>query len=450
VIVGVCPKVRQPAPEVEGWRLHFLPASTPHGPPVEPNVQRFAEPLNPVRGRVDPVRMTSLHPPAPARSAVGGFGHSTATDASDAGREAVRGALGDRAPAEGDLIIIFPSASYDLGALHAAAIAEAGPAGVVGCTTVGAFTSETQVPSGCVATHLAAGGLSFGVCHVERDDADLAEATRRAAETARERAGEERRDSALMLLSDALTPDQREVARGAYEVTSAVVPLVGGAAGDDLRFEATTTFGEGLALTNGILCVWVNSDRPIGVGVGHGWRPFSKPMLVTRAQGSVIQELDGMPALDAYLSERGAALLDGETFGERAMERPIGLPNASGGYDLRQLHLPTPDGGLVLTTGVPDGSVVQVMCSDDESLLAGAAEAAEAAMQRLDGPPQMAIVFSCCTRVPLLGDRVGEEVESISAALGGAPAGGFYTCGEFGRVAGTSGVHNSSVAIIAF
>jgi hypothetical protein len=384
------------------------------------------------------------------QSALGGFGQSTATDAGEAGRESVRAALGGRVPVQGDLVIIFPSVSYDLDELHAAALAAAAPASVVGCTTVGSFTSEMQVPNGCVATYLASEELSFGVCHVERDDADIAAATRHAAETARDRAGEEGYDSALMLLCDGLTPDQREMARGAYEVTSAVVPLVGGAAGDDCQFQRTTTFGEGRALTNGLVCVWVNSTRAIGVGVGHGWRPFSKPMLVTRAEGAVIQELDGLPAMDAYLSERGAALLDGASFGERAMERPIGLPNAHGRYDLRQIHMAGPDGGLVLTTGVSEQSVVQVMCTDDESLLAGATEAAESAMAGLDGPPRLAVVFSCCTRVPLLGARVGEEVEQISAALGGAPAGGFYTCGEFGRVTGSSGIHNSSVAIIAF
>jgi hypothetical protein len=155
-------------------------------------------------------------------------------------------------------------------------------------------------------------------------------------------------------------------------------------------------------------------------------------------------------ALPPSPPETSPPLLDADSFGERAMERPIGLPNASGGYDLRQIHLTTPDGGLVLTTGVSEQSVVQVMCSDDESLLAGAREAAEDAMAALDGPPELAVVFSCCTRVGLLGARVAEEVGEISAALGGAPAGGFYTCGEFGRVAGSSGIHNSSVAVIAF
>jgi hypothetical protein len=380
---------------------------------------------------------------------LGGFGYSAAEDAATAGRHAVRGALAGRVPAEGDLVIIFPSASYDLEALHGAAMQEAGPASVVGCTTVGAFTNDVQLPFGCVAAYIGGSGLSFGVCHVERDDADIAGATRRAAQTARDRAGEELEHSVLMLLCDGLTSDQREMARGAYEVTSAIIPLVGGAAGDDLNWQATYTFGEGRILSNGFVTVWINSPRAMAVSVDHGWRPFGKPMLVTRADGNTIFELDGRPALDAYVSERGAALKeDARSFGEKCMERPIGLPNAHGRYDMRHVHESAPGGGIILPTGVPEHTVVQVMAGDAESLLEGARRAADAAQAQLEGPARLALVFSCCTRAPLLRERVAEEVALISSTLGGVDAGGFYTCGEFARVTGSTGIHNSSVAIL--
>jgi hypothetical protein len=383
---------------------------------------------------------------------LGGFGHSAAEDADTAGRESVRAALGGRTPCAGDLVIVFPSAAYDLEALHRAAMDQAGPAHVVGATTVGAFTDEAQLQFGCVAAHIAAAdGIAFGVCHAERDGADIAGSTRRAAETARQRAGEDLEHSVLMLLCDGLTPDQREMARGAYEVTSAVIPLVGGAAGDDLNWQATYTFGEGRVLSNGIVCVWINSPRPMAVSVGHGWRPFGKPMLVTRADGNTIFELDGRPALEAYVSERGAALKeDARSFGEQCLERPIGLPNARGLYDLRQVHETVPGGGIVLTTGVPEQTVVQVMATDPALLLEGAGHAAEAAAAQLDRPARLALVFSCCTRAPLLRERLAEEVALVCATLGGAPTGGFYTCGEFARVTGSTGIHNSSVAILAF
>jgi hypothetical protein len=380
---------------------------------------------------------------------LGGFGQSSDLDAETAGRESVRAALAGRTPAEGDLVIIFPSAAYDLDVLHRAAMAAAAPAAVVGCTTCGAFTQDTQVTFGCVAAFLPGDDASFGVCHMERDDADIAGSTRLAVDTARERAGEDHENSVLMLLCDGLTPDQREMARGAYEVTSALIPLVGGAAGDDLVWRQTSTFGEGKALSNGFVAVWINSPRAMAVAVDHGWHPFSKPMLVTCAEGSIIHELDGQPALEVYLSERGAALKeDGRSFGEKCMERPIGLPNAQGRYDLRQIHETVPGGGLVLTTGVPEQTVVQVMAGDEDSLLEGAGRVASAALERMGETPRVALVFSCCTRLPLLGDRVAEEVALISSQLGGVPAGGFYTCGEFARVTGSTGIHNSSVALL--
>jgi hypothetical protein len=380
---------------------------------------------------------------------LGGVGHSSDRDAETAGRESVRAALGDRAPAVGDLVLIFPSVTYDLAALHAGAMSAAGPADVVGCTTVGAFTHEAQVPAGCVALYVSGVEASFGICHVERDDDDIAGVGRRAAETARDRAGEVHPHSVLMLMCDWLTPDHRSLARGAYEVTSALIPLVGGVAGDDLQFEATYTFGEGELLSNGLLCVWINSARPMGVGVGHGWRPFSRPVLVTRAEGNIIHELDGQPALDVYLSERGAAVNeDGRSETERFLERPIGLPNAFGGYDMRQIIGALPGGGLAMTAAVPEQTVVQVMASDGDALMEGARRAAVTVRDAMADEPRLAIVFSCCTRAMLLGDRVADEVGVLSDTLGGVPAAGFYTCGEFGRVTGSTGIHNSSVALL--
>ncbi|HEX7301158.1 MAG TPA: FIST N-terminal domain-containing protein [Solirubrobacteraceae bacterium] len=387
----------------------------------------------------------------PARHArLGGFGHSTAADAMTAGRDAVRGALAGRLPARGDLVLVFPSPGYDLEELHRAAMEEAGSASVVGATTAGAFTDEAQVPFGCVAAYLGAeGGMSFGACHVRCDDADVAGSTRRAAEVARQRAGEEHEHSVLMVLCDGRATDQREMARGAYEVVGGAVPLVGGAAGDELGGQATYTFGEGAILAGGLVAVWINSARPMAVSIEHGWRPFGKPMLVTRAEGDTIVELDGRPALEAYVSERGAALgEDARAFAQKCMERPLGLPNAHGRYDVRHVQERAPGGGIVLPAGVPEHTVVQVMAGDAELLLEGARRAADTASAQLEEHARLALIFSSRTRAPLLGERLAEEVAVISSRLGGVAAGGFRTCGEFARVAGSTGIHNSSVALL--
>jgi hypothetical protein len=356
---------------------------------------------------------------------------------------------GHRASAQ-DLVVVFANTDYDIEALYHAAAAEAAPAGVFGCTSSGGFTQSEQLPNGCVAALLQADQSSFGVCHVERDEADIAGSARRAAQQARARAGERHAHSVLLLLTDGLTPDQREVARGAYEVTTAVIPFVGGAAGDNLTWNRTPTFGDGRVLTNGIVAVWINSARPMAVSVDHGWRPAGKPMLVTRAEGTIVHELDGTPALDAYLAEQGGTRdRSPADFFRSVMANPVGLPNARGRYDVRQLHayLP-PGGGINFNTGVSEQSILQVMSTDDEALIDGARHAAQDAVGQLAGEARLALVFSCGSRVPLLGDRVGEEVVAISSALGDVPVCGFFTYGEFARTTGSSGVHNSSVALL--
>jgi hypothetical protein len=378
-------------------------------------------------------------------------GYSHIADSAAAGREAVSTALAGHTPTADDLVILFTGADYDVEELYRAAVAEAAPAGVFGCTSTGAFTHSEQVPHGCVAALLAADGCSFGVRHLECDDNDIAESARRAAEDARARAGDRYEHSVLLLLTDGLTRDQREIARGAYEVTTAVIPFVGGAAADSLTWNNTRTFGEGQVLSNAIVAVWINSGRPMGVSVDHGWRPAGKPMLVTRAEGTVVHELDGTPALSAYLEEQGGGIerTDPEFF-HKVMSNPVGLPNARGRYDVRQLHAFLPEGGGInFNTGVSEQSILQVMSTDDEALIEGARRAAVDAVHQLAGKARLALVFSCGSRVPLLGGRIRDEVTAISSALNGVPVCGFYTFGEFARTTGSTGVHNSSVAVLA-
>jgi hypothetical protein len=218
-----------------------------------------------------------------------------------------------------------------------------------------------------------------------------------------------------------------------------------------LTWDCTYTFGDDRVLTNGIVAVWINSQRPMGVSVGHGWRPAGRPMLVTRAEGTVVHELDGTPALEAYIAECGLPLDPRDTgFFHKVLGSPVGLPNARGQYDVRQLHAYLPEGGGInFNAGVSEQSILQVMSADDEGLIEGARRAAAEAVSTLTEKARIVLVFSCGSRVALLGDRVRDEVVAISSALDGVPVCGFYTYGEFARTAGSSGFHNSSVSVLA-
>jgi hypothetical protein len=384
-----------------------------------------------------------------------GVGHSAAGDAVAGALEAVGTALAGRTPEPGDLLLLFPTVEYEPAVFFETARRAVAPARVVGCTSFSSFTGTEQVDRGAVAAFLPAGRLSFGVAGVDRLGHDIYGAARKVAQQALDRAGEASEHSALLMFSDGLAGDQREVVRGCYAVTGATVPLVGAAAGENLQMFTTHQYADGQLMTNGLVAVWINSDAPVGVGVQHGWHPIGEPMIVTRADGNVVHELDGRPAVQAYLDRRGAdplgANLRGEgalTFSASMLDEPLGLANVSGHFDVRHILGRTPDDGLVMFGHINEQSVVKVMTGDWWDLVDAAERAAADAVSQMDTAPGGAIVFSCTGRVAPLGSRLTDEAAAITRAMGGAPVAGFFTYGEFARVTGSTGFHNATVVVL--
>ncbi len=274
------------------------------------------------------------------------------------------------------------------------------------------------------------------------------DSARVAAETARTRAGEARDHSALLLLADGLRAYGRAFARGVYDVTSALVPLVGGAAADDMQGRATWTFGEGVARTHGITAIWIDSDVPIGVAAGHGFRPVGCPHVVTKVDGCRVVELDGRPALEIYLGELGGRLPASVALQPHHVpSHPLGAVTVSGHHDLFPV---APSGtGLMARTEVPEDTLIEVMCTDGHGLVDGARRAGLDAVAQLVAPPRLALAFSGVDRVPLLGGVSEAQTAGLLEGLDGAPLAGFHAYGEFARRIGPGGFHMTSVSVLA-
>jgi hypothetical protein len=385
-----------------------------------------------------------------------GQGSSVHADEVVAARECVAAALSGRTPGPDDLLMVHVTVGYEPLRFFEAVAEAAEPARVVGCTAFAAFTSAASVGRGAVALYVPAAELTFGVAAADSISGDLRGAARRVTELARERAGGDGEHSVLMMLSDGLAGDLREIVRGSYAVTGATVPLVGGAASEDLSMGATYQFADGKLMSNSLVAIWINSPHPLGIGVAHGWHPIGDPMTVTRAVGNVVHELDGRPAADVYLEQRGG-IGAGDGFGDAAsptfarltFDHPLGLANAAGTLDGRHILGRTPEGSLVMFGHVSEQSVVQVLAGARQDLLDAAGTAAATAVRRLGAEPRGALVFSCAGRVSPLGDALPEEPIAIGARLGGAPFAGFFTYGEFARVTGATGFHNATVVVLA-
>jgi hypothetical protein len=387
-----------------------------------------------------------------------GVGHSTCAETRAAAQECLRAAIGDREPAAGDLILVFVTMAYDVGLFFEVAADEAGAATMIGCSAYSCASTSAAELVGCSAAFIPRGELSIGIGVVDRLGADVAGGTSAAVTAARADAGRQRAHELALVLSDGLAGDLREVTRGAFSAAGALVPIIGGAAADALTQTGTYQYADGRLMTNGVIAVWIGSDEPLGVGVEHGWRPTGDLMVVTRAVGNMVYELDDRPALEVYLQTRDAARATeglvqtapvGSSFAEMVMDGPLGLPTAAGLYDVRHVLGSTEDGALVMFGHVSENSVVQIMASDADELLSAARRAASSAVAQLGRPSRGALMFTCTARLANLADRAVEEASAVAEGLGGAAACGFFTYGEFARTTGSSGFHNATIAVLA-
>jgi hypothetical protein len=382
-----------------------------------------------------------------------GTGHSTAPDPAEAGAKAVTAALAGRAPA---VVFVFCSVGFHVPELFDAVREQvADDTVIVGCTTSGQIAAGEASRDGVAIA--AWGGSGFTVrTHVARD-ATAGPREAGAAAAAGLAATLEHDHRMLLLLCDGLTGTQHEIVRGAFSVAGAAVPLVGGCAGDDLNHVRTFQFHGGRdgveILTDAVIGVAIGSDRPLGVGIAHGWRKDGPGMIVTRSTGGRVLELDGEPALDVLLRRLGideSVVDDEQAFRDAAFLHPLGLSRRSG-EDIRAIHGgDRADRSLLCLADVPQGALIWLMASDD-SLVDGGAQAAEQALRSLGGQPALGmLVFDCAARGQRLGAAGRERgIAGIGRVLGAVPFAGFYTNGEVARVRGALGMHHFTLVTLA-
>ena len=350
------------------------------------------------------------------------------------------------------LLLVFASPSVDLDALAAALTAEV-PASVVvaGATTAGEIWSGGARGNGLVVMGIGGAGLvaksriaTQASTDVRAAGADIAHALDDLGDVSHR---------VLMILADGLVGDLQELVRGAYDVAGALVPLVGGCAGDDGHMQQTFVISGGQVVTDAVVGVALGSPAPFGIGIRHGWRRIGEAMLVTGSVGTRVLSFDDEPALDVYLRRLNApehVRTDPAAFTEFAMTHPIGMSRRSGEEVRFIAGADFEERSIQCIAQVPQGGVVWIMEGDDASVLDATREACADALDALDGAQPVAMVaFDCIARRGVLGDAgIGDEVQLISAAAAGAAVAGFYTYGEIARTKGTGGFHNQTLVVL--
>jgi hypothetical protein len=388
----------------------------------------------------------------PAVERWAGAGYSDDPDSARAGREAVAAAIAGENPR---LVVVFASPRYSLETLADAAHEAAGPAEVIGCFSPGRIVPQAAAAGGVSALALGGRGFSVATASESLTGADSRTAGVRAA-SCLAHVDQELPHRALIMLTDALGADPDAVVRGAYSVAGAVVSLVGGRAGDELRTGEPGQLHGGRVLKGSVVAAAVASQAPFGVGVRHGWSTRGEPLLVTASDGNELRTLNDRPALDTYLDLFEApakARWDAAAFIRFALLHPFGVPGARGreaqiravaGADFRSRS-------LQCVADLPAGTLVWVMEAEREQVLDATGLACEDALAPLRGKPPLGLLaFDSVARAAVLGrDGLLEAHTRLTTPAGAAPVASLRTYGEIARIRGFSGFHSHALAVLA-
>src|SRR5262249_10906815 len=150
-----------------------------------------------------------------------------------------------------------------------------------------------------------------------------------------------------------------------------------------------------------------------GVGVNHGLRSTTKQMRVTRASGNVVHEIDGEPAIAAYVKHartRGLRL-------SPANATPYMVANELGIHffdRISRVRAPlsaAEDGSLTCAAEIPKGAMVSILDGEPESMIEAVSSAAQEAKRELgDRRAAAVLLFDCVCRGMILKENFSREI----------------------------------------
>lgn len=351
-----------------------------------------------------------------------------------------------------DAIIVFVSARFEYEALLRILSEHCTPGVLVGSSSAGEFTQAAQGSGTASALALRSDSLVFSAGLGRNVTRDSRGAARELVSSFKGMHGGRHAYRAALVMTDALAGHAEEFVDEMTVRTSGRYLLAGGGAGDDANFSRTHVFLGTQAYTDAAVALEILSNKPIGVGVGHGWEPTGLPLRATEVDGMRVIGFNGLPAAEAF--ERHAEATGQHL--DRDNPLPFFLHNILGvdtgnGYRLRVPLSVGADGSVQCAAEIPEQARVHIMRTTSQSAAIAAQRATTAAVAALgETKPGAALFFDCVATRLRLGDAFGYELAIVADTLGGAP---FVGCNTYGQIARSdsqfSGFHNCTAVVLA-
>lgn len=232
-------------------------------------------------------------------------------------------------------------------------------------------------------------------------------------------------------------------------------PVVGGMASGGTRAGENAVVFEGQTLRHGAVGLAIAGDAVrMRTIVSQGCRPIGQPMIITRADGQIVYQLGGRPALDAaqqmveQCTQHEAHLIRrGGLFVGRVINEQQGR-FARGDFLIRNcLGFDRESRAMAVADLLRTGQTIQFHVRDAES-----AHDDLVSMLRMQarGPTAGGLLFVCNGRGSSLFGEPDHDARLVSEHIRGAALAGCFCAGEFGPVGGQNFLHGHTAVAALF
>lgn len=212
------------------------------------------------------------------------------------------------------------------------------------------------------------------------------------------------------------------------------VPIFGGLAADQSRYQNTYQFFQTEVLSDSVPILLFSGTILFSHGVTSGWHPIGQISKVTEVDKNIVYEIDGKPALDFYHHYLGLL--------PPSIEYPLAVFDQNGDnfYIRAPIAYNQESGSISFFGDIPNQAVIKIAEAGYEDILAASKTSFMNALDNYPGAEPSAILFfSCVARRQILGTRAKEEYQNIKLCLTDyLPACGFYSYGEIAPIEGIS------------
>jgi hypothetical protein len=262
-----------------------------------------------------------------------------------------------------ELVVFFCSSEYDLDVLAAEMNRLFAGIQVVGCTTAGEIgpagyhkhsLSGVSFPAGsCIAVSGRLDRLSqFDIVRGH----DFVQALLQRLESRAPQAGPD--NSFAFMLIDGLSL-REEPAAHALQYALGKIPLFGGSAGDDQKFEKTCIFSDGRFHSDSAELILINTSLPFRVFKTQHFVPTDKRLVVTEADPAkrIVKEINGLPAAEEYARLVG---VDVHELNSMLFAASPVVVMIDGTDYVRSIQKANNDGSLTFFCAIEEGLVLRV------------------------------------------------------------------------------------------